>query len=288
MPRIRTIKPEFFDSPSTASASFEARLFFIALWCWADDYGVGTANPGQLIAFAFPNDNIETRTEFPRLRTEVADSFGVQWYEVNGRPFYAIPSWENHQKNERRAVKRNPPPDQGIPSRAEMRGSSVQLSGRSGTGKGTGEQGNRGKGTEEKESATHSSSEIAHAIPRPELDHLCNLLADLIAANGSKRPTVGKRWIQACRLLIDRDGRTVDQVENAIRWCQADEFWRTNILSMPKLREKYDQLRLAASRHRTEPQLSKAARNAAEYQRIFGGDHEHAGSIQALDAGVRA
>lgn len=69
-----------------------------------------------------------------------------------------------------------------------------------------------------------------------------------MVGNGCKRPTVTKRWLAAARLLIDRDGRTPEQVEACIRWCQADEFWRTNILSMPKLREQYDRLRLAAQR----------------------------------------
>ena len=39
MPRIRTIKPEFWDSPGTASASLRIRLLFIAMWNWADDHG---------------------------------------------------------------------------------------------------------------------------------------------------------------------------------------------------------------------------------------------------------
>ena len=144
MARIRTIKPEFWDSPGTARASLRARLFFIALWNWADDYGVGTANPNQLVAFAFPNDDIDTRTEFPRLRTEVSDCYDVAWYTVGGRPYYASPSWDDHQKNERRAKGKNPGPDQADSSSTEMRGSSVRIDGSSGTG--TGEQGNRGTG----------------------------------------------------------------------------------------------------------------------------------------------
>jgi hypothetical protein len=40
VPRIRSIKPEFWDSPSTASASVRVRLLFIAMWNWADDHGV--------------------------------------------------------------------------------------------------------------------------------------------------------------------------------------------------------------------------------------------------------
>lgn len=31
-----------------------------------------------------------------------------------------------------------------------------------------------------------------------------------------------------------------------IRWATGDEFWRTNILSMSKLREKFDQLKAKA------------------------------------------
>lgn len=87
------------------------------------------------------------------------------------------------------------------------------------------------------------------AIPdRPDVEQVCRHLADRIEANGSKRPTITKAWRDAARRLIDRDGRSVEQIVRAIDWCQDDDFWRSNILSMPKLREKYDQLRLAAQR----------------------------------------
>lgn len=142
MARIRTIKPEFWDSPGTARASLQARLFFIAMWNWADDWGIGTANPSQLMSFAFPNDEYKLSTDFPSLRTEVAECFDVQWYEVDSRPYFAIPSWDLHQKNERRSAKRNPTPDQGKLTDAEMRGISVRTDGKNTLG--TGEQGNRG------------------------------------------------------------------------------------------------------------------------------------------------
>jgi len=83
---------------------------------------------------------------------------------------------------------------------------------------------------------------------RPDVERLCQRLADRIEANGCKRPAVGKKWRDAARLMIDRDGRTEQQITAAIDWCQDSEFWRSNILSMPKLREKYDQLRLQAGR----------------------------------------
>lgn len=88
------------------------------------------------------------------------------------------------------------------------------------------------------------------ADPTPEelaTDRVCTLLADLIEANGSKRPKVPDSWRQSVRLMIERDKRTIAQIEWIVRWSQQDEFWRSNILSMPKLRLKFDQLRLAAS-----------------------------------------
>lgn len=114
MARIRTIKPEFWDSPGTARASLRARLFFIAMWNYADDWGIGDGHPMRLLSFAFPNDessDVEPRN-FRRLASEVAECFDVQWYEVDGRPYYAIPSWEDHQRTEKKAKRKNPPPDQ--------------------------------------------------------------------------------------------------------------------------------------------------------------------------------
>ncbi len=87
----------------------------------------------------------------------------------------------------------------------------------------------------------------------PEAQRLCALLADLIAANGSKRPTVTDTWLIECERLIRLDGRSPSQVEKAIHWSQSDPFWRCNILSMPKLRAGYDKLRLAALRSAPAP-----------------------------------
>lgn len=96
-------------------------------------------------------------------------------------------------------------------------------------------------------SSKRSSSDVA--IPdRPDVEQVCRYLADRIEANGSKRPTVTKPWRDAARRLIDRDGRTPEQIIRAIDWCQDHHFWRSNVMSMPKLREQYDRLRLEAQR----------------------------------------
>src|SRR5690625_4506506 len=128
MARMRTLKPEFWDSPSTAKADLAVRLTFLAMWNWADDSGHGTANVKELEAFAFPNDEV---TELPRksrgnsagssgtfqnfseILGEVADAYGVIFYRVKGRPYYCIPSFRKHQSKDFREKSRYPKVEEG-------------------------------------------------------------------------------------------------------------------------------------------------------------------------------
>ncbi|TFD74714.1 hypothetical protein [Cryobacterium fucosi] len=238
MARIRSIKPEFWDSPGTARASLRGRLFFIAMWNWADDWGVGDANPKRLVGFAFPNDDDVSAADFPTLRDEVADCFDVQFYEVDGRQYYSIPSWDEHQRTERKAKRTNPGSDRAdSPVITRESENPVESVGTSDAEPRKIDRGNRGKGTGEE-----GKGNVADI--RPDVSRLCNLLADLIESNGSKRPSIGTGWLDAARLLVDVDKRPLGEAVGLIQWCQGDAFWRANILSMPKFREKYDTLRL--------------------------------------------
>lgn len=114
---------------------------------------------------------------------------------------------------------------------------------------------------------------------RPDVEALCALLAELMVKNGCKAPAITKAWRDACRLMIDKDGRTPAQIENMIRWCQDGphdddraQFWRSNILSMPKLRTKYDQMRLqrlGANAVATRRQMSPADQRVTDNQSLY-------------------
>jgi len=52
------------------------------------------------------------------------------------------------------------------------------------------------------------------------------------------------KWAKTADLMLKVDKRTWDEMAEVIRWVQHDEFWFKNILSMDKLREKFDQLAL--------------------------------------------
>lgn len=96
-----------------------------------------------------------------------------------------------------------------------------------------------------------------------DIDRLCELLAELVRANGHKVETVGVRWRQSCERLIRIDGYSVAQVEWMIRWSTSDEFWAANIRSMPTLREKFSTLVAQAKRENRKRRSAPAERAAS-------------------------
>lgn len=132
MARIRTIKPEFWSSPGMSTVDPYARLLFIAMWGWADDYGVGTANPKELGGFAFPEEEHIDSADIRRMLGEIRRVFGVVFYRVGSRPYYYIPSWEKHQRVDRRSKQRHPMPAAGEeydPDPADLRKPSPTVEG---------------------------------------------------------------------------------------------------------------------------------------------------------------
>lgn len=95
----------------------------------------------------------------------------------------------------------------------------------------------------------HLPEKVTRTTPEDSSSRrLCGLLADSIAARGSKRPIVTTGWIRDMGLLLRIDERTEEDVARVIRWLTgaADpvaHFWAPNVRSPRKLREKWDQMR---------------------------------------------
>jgi hypothetical protein len=265
--RIRSTKPEFWNSKRIAAVSWDARFVLKALESYVDDNGVGKDDIELIVSDLFPRDHFrEPSRTVARVSEAISELHrgGLVWrYGHEGTDLLYLSFWEQSQRIDKPQSGRFPRPDGTLDYKesvirepvGNIREDSRSLA------PGTGEQGNRGTDT--------SSSEIADAIPDPknnrdDIDRVCGHLADRIQANGSKRPTITKGWRDAARLMIDRDGRAEEQIHRCIDWCQDDEFWRSNILSMPKLREKYDQLRLKASEKKPEQQTTRDWRNHEE------------------------
>lgn len=83
---------------------------------------------------------------------------------------------------------------------------------------------------------------------------LANRLYQKILANNPdhKKPNL-QTWANDIRLMMERDNRNEKQIIYTIDWCQSNEFWKTNILSVAKLREKFDQLVMQIKRDHKKP-----------------------------------
>lgn len=125
-----------------------------------------------------------------------------------------------------------------------------------------------GKGADSAPEPSTNHPKATVLSSRPRSSELCQLLADLIVANGSKPPTITKAWLDSERLLLGKDARPAEEAEALIRWCQADPFWRSNILSMPTFREKYDRLRLRQVASVRPAGSGRAAEIHAEAERL--------------------
>ena len=76
---------------------------------------------------------------------------------------------------------------------------------------------------------------------------LARFLERCIAENNSKFPqseSQRQRWAKNFDLMIRRDKIEADDIAEVIEWSQKDNFWRSNILSGKKVRDKYQQLRM--------------------------------------------
>ena len=74
---------------------------------------------------------------------------------------------------------------------------------------------------------------------------LAKFLEKCITENNPKFPqneSQRQRWAKDFDLMLRIDRIDADDIAAAIEWSQNDNFWRSNILSGKKLREKYQQL----------------------------------------------
>lgn len=100
---------------------------------------------------------------------------------------------------------------------------------------------------------------------RPDVTDVVHYLCQSLDALDVKHsPT--PEWHRTIRLMIDKDGRTPEQIKGAIQWAHADDFWRGNIHSPRSLRKQYDTLRLHAQRKQHATPMNQALQLAAQYQ----------------------
>jgi hypothetical protein len=117
MPRIRSVKPEFFTDEDIATLSPLCRLFYIGLWDHADSKGRLEDRPLRLKTVILPYDDCDVE-EFldalskPKKYSSTHDSFIKRYVGPDGRNYIQILAFNKHQyitKKERRQEKSTMP-----------------------------------------------------------------------------------------------------------------------------------------------------------------------------------
>jgi hypothetical protein len=107
--RIRTIKPEFWQSESNGRLSRDARLLFSGLITMADNEGRLRGSPAFIASQVFPFDS-DGRKVVDRCLEELATAGKVLRYVVDGDSFVWLPKFTEHQKTDPRYPSKLPAP----------------------------------------------------------------------------------------------------------------------------------------------------------------------------------
>lgn len=116
MPRIRTVKPEFWRSPDVIELDDFQQLLYIGLWNFTDDEGRGAYDPTAIAADIFLRkyalDPRGVTADIEEAFKAYAERDMVTVYRVRGRDYYQINNWHSHQKINRPQKSKIPPLDQ--------------------------------------------------------------------------------------------------------------------------------------------------------------------------------
>lgn len=107
------------------------------------------------------------------------------------------------------------------------------------------------------------------AVSVPAME-LVNLLRQLRLENNPRSKITARQvhdWGVTADLMLRLDHRTAEEIAAIIRWSQRDNFWKSNILSMGKLREKFDQLAMKQNGEKDASEPGWRGRERAEEEK---------------------
>lgn len=81
------------------------------------------------------------------------------------------------------------------------------------------------------------------------LSKIVAIAPNAIGTKPPQQPITISKWADTLRLMREQDGRAPPEIRKVFEWANRDSFWRSNILSANKLREKFDQLKLRMADH---------------------------------------
>lgn len=233
MARNRMIKPEFWEDDRVAECSFQARLFFIALWNLSDDEGFFEYRPKWLKAKAFPYDDILSE-DIEKIVAELSSIGRVMVKTTNnGNRIGHVVNFLKHQRIDR-------------PKKSDL---SQLFNDSTNVPRAIDEQSTtkrKGKEVKRKEVKVSGKKEFDEDTKK-----LSDFLFELIKQNNPSFKGDPRKWDSDFDKLLRIDKRDYNESAKLLQLVQEDDFWRANILSGQKFREKYDQLYLKLMKEKT-------------------------------------
>ena len=212
MSRIRTIKPEFWSDEKISEVSRDARLLFIGMWNYADDYGNIERSAKQMKARIFPYDEIDCEI----LLNELITVGLVIEYSVMERKYLHVRNFTTHQKIDKPSKARFPYPpgnnygnvqiplDEGSP----LEGKGKEWSGRE----------RKGKGKDVKEGEDGSIEEP----PKSALPDPTNSSIVVMTIENLREQMLGQMFIENSSIALHTD---IDTFRRFVEdWCNEKEL----------------------------------------------------------------
>lgn len=257
MARTRNIKPGFFLNDELAELHPLARLLFAGLWTIADREGRLEDRPKRIKAEILPYDDCDV----DQFLTDLHKSGFILRYIADGDNYIQIINFAKHQNPH---IKE---PISTIPAPPENQTSTIQAQEEHPYDPADPDPLNLKLDPDPDpdprsscpESSLPDDDQTSPEQQKPQKkkykyseEHmqLAELLRNQILATkpDAKVPANLDSWAETFRLMVERDNREPARIAEIIVWCQKDEFWRANILSADKLRQKFDQLELQMQR----------------------------------------
>lgn len=248
MARIRSIKPQFWTSEQIAECSPNARLTFIGMWNFCDDYGVHPASPARLKMEVFPADAF-TKEDISGWMQELISQGLVAEYESGNAFYWLVTGWSKHQKIDS-PTGQYPMPDGNIG--AKIRRIPAERSPND-PGTFTGHSPLEKEKEKEKESSCQEKLPDDKETSRPAKKYVFeeidmrfsrSVFAKIRALLPNYKEPNFESWANEARLMRERDKRDLAEAWSLFLWANKDAFWCSNILSISKLREQWDVLQI--------------------------------------------
>jgi len=269
MARARNIKPSFFLNDDLAECDPLARLLFAGLWCIADREGRLEDRPKRIKAEILPYDNCDV----DQLLSQLAKYGFILRYEVEGNRYIQITNFSKHQNPHiKEAESIIPPPSEHDTEPDKHHTSTVQEQEQHSTfpadsliliPDSLNPYTDSISTSEPSPDPVREKSKKAKQIPlfdeATEQYQLALFVRQCVLKNlpnakvPESTPEDLRRWAYNIDLMMRIDYRSPDEIRQLMDWAHKDQFWKANILSPGKLREKWDTL--VAHKQRAEERI---------------------------------